>query len=121
MTRFERELSGALGAFWKKNAEKEIEKMQARADNGEIRTDSQGAAFWARSGKALPSDSAEILGFTTFEFDSTATADLREAQTIAFLAGYRHTPTAEERAEMQAVFGKGTTVVDCLSGQKIRL
>ena len=76
---------------------------------------------WADKFRQLPSDSAEILGFTTFEFDPTATADLREAQTIAFLAGYRHTPTTEERAEMQAVFGKGTTVVDCLSGQKIRL
>ena len=121
MTRFERELSGALGAFWKKNAEKEIEKMQVRANSGEIGTDAQGAAFWASNGKALPSDSVEILSHTTFEFDATATADLREAQTIAFLAGYRHTPTAEERAEMQAAFGKGTTVVDCLSGEKIRL
>ena len=31
MTRFEQELSGALGAFWKKNAEEEIRKMQARS------------------------------------------------------------------------------------------
>ena len=26
MTRFEKELSGALGAYWKKSAEKELEK-----------------------------------------------------------------------------------------------
>jgi len=27
MTRFEKELSGALGAYWKKSAEKELEKI----------------------------------------------------------------------------------------------
>ena len=27
MTRFEKELSGALGAYWKKSAEKELEKV----------------------------------------------------------------------------------------------
>ena len=27
MTRFERELSGALGAYWKESAEKELKKL----------------------------------------------------------------------------------------------
>ena len=36
MTRFERELSGALGAYWKSSAEKEIRKMEERQMNGEI-------------------------------------------------------------------------------------
>ena len=36
MTRFEQELSGALGAYWKNRAEQEIAVMQARVDNDEI-------------------------------------------------------------------------------------
>ena len=32
MTRFEREISGSLGAFWKKNAEEEVRKAVAQAD-----------------------------------------------------------------------------------------
>ena len=121
MTRFEQEYSGALGAFWARHAQEEIEKMQRKADSGEIRVDENGAAFWATSGKALPSDCTEILSHTTFEFDAAATADLREAQTIAFLAGYRHTPSDEELAEMRAVFGKGATVADCITGKRIRI
>ena len=124
MTRFEQELSGALGAFWKRNAEAEIEKMQARADNDEIRTNIGGGAFWNASGNYLPADCAEILSYTDFPFSLEETARAREEQTAAFLENYRkqsHTPSAEERAEMQAAFGKGTTVVDVISGERIRL
>lgn len=32
MTRFEREISGSLGEFWKKNAEEEVRKAVAQAD-----------------------------------------------------------------------------------------
>ena len=33
----------------------------------------------------------------------------------------RRTSSAEEMAEMRAAFGEGTTVVDVLTGEKIRL
>ena len=46
MTRFEKELSGALGTFWKKNAEMEVERFQTSADQGEIILDADGAARW---------------------------------------------------------------------------
>ena len=36
MTRFEREISGSLGAFWKKNAEEEVRKAVAQADTQAI-------------------------------------------------------------------------------------
>ena len=124
MTRFERELSGSLGAFWKKNAEQEIAKMQERADNDEIRTTISGAAFWNRSGNFLPADCAEILSHTDFPFSLEATAKAREEQTAKQLEAYRKSykgPSEEEKAEMRAAFGTGTTVMDIITGEKIRL
>ncbi len=123
MTRFEQELNGNLGAFWAKHAREEIEKMQERADNDEIRTNCEGGAFWNRSGNYLPEDCAEILSYTDFPFSREATRRAREAQNDAFLADYRknHRTSAEERMEMQAAFGKGTTVVDIITGERITL
>ena len=124
MTRFERELSGVLGAFWKKNAEEEIAKMQRRVDNDEIRTNASGGAFWNSNGNYLPADCAEILSHTDFTFSMEETARARKAQTAAFLDSYRKNykgPTAEERMEMEAAFGKGTTVVNMITGKKTRL
>lgn len=124
MTRFERELSGSLGEFWKKNAEQEIAKMQERADNDEIRTNTEGGAFWNKSGNYLPADCAEILSYTNFPFSLEATAKAREAQTAMQLEAYRKSykgPSAEERMEMEAAFGKGTTVVNVITGERTKL
>lgn len=100
MTRFERELSGALGAFWKKHAEDEIAKMQEWVDNDEIRTNIGGGAFWLSNGNYLPADCAEILSHTDFPFSLEETNRARKAQTEAFLANYHHEITEEERFEM---------------------
>lgn len=124
MTRFERELSGNLGGFWKKNAEQEIEKMQQRVDNDEIRTNMNGAAFWNSNGNYLPADCAEILSHTDFPFSVEATAKARAAQTAMQLEEYRKSrrePGEEEKAEMRAAFGAGSTVVDIITGERIRL
>ena len=124
MTRFEQELSGALGAFWKKNAEQEIAKMQERANNDEIRTNAEGAAFWNSNGNYIPSDCAEILSYTDFPFSIEATVKAREAQTAMQLEAYRKSckgPSEEEKAEMRAAFGTGSTVVDIITGERIRL
>lgn len=123
MTRFARELSGDLGAFWKKNAEQEIARLQEQADNGEIGTTETGAAFWKSSGNFLPADCAEKLAYTDFPFSAEATAEAREEQNTAFLNDYRRNArtTAEDRMEMEAAFGKGTTVVNILTGERIKL
>lgn len=124
MTRFEKELSGALGAYWKKNAEQEIAKMQARADNDEIRTNMNGAAFWNSNGNYLPADCAEILSHTDFPFSLEETAKARKAQTAMQLESYRKSytgPSEEEKAEMRVAFGTGSTVVDIITGERIRL
>ena len=124
MTRFAQELSGALGAFWKKDAEARIARMQERVDNDEIRTNMNGAAFWNSNGHYLPSDCLEVLSHTNFPFSIEETNRAREAQNELFFENYRKNyqgPSEEELAEMQAAFGTGTTVVDVITGQEIRL
>ena len=124
MTRFEQELSGALGAYWKNRAEQEIAVMQARVDNDEIRTNANGGAFWNCSGGYLPADCAEILSYTNFPFSLKETSRAREAQMDEFLENYRRNykgPSDEELAEMREAFGPDTTVVNAITGTEIRL
>ena len=124
MTRFEQELSGSIGAFWKRDAEERIARMQAQADNGEIRTNMNGGAFWNSNGNYLPADAAEVLSHTDFEFSLEETARARKVQTAMQLEAYRKNyrgPSEEEKAEMRAAFGPGTTVVDVISGDRIQL
>lgn len=42
MTRFQRELSGQLGAFWQKHAEEQLAHVKADLDSGEITIDEAG-------------------------------------------------------------------------------
>ena len=122
MTRFAREWNGELGAFWQKNAHEEAARLLAQRDNIEIEED--GAAKWKSNGSYLPADVVEKLIFAGADFFSAeATAAKREAQTAEFLGNYRqnHKTTTEERMEMEAAFGKGTTVVNILTGEKIKL
>lgn len=122
MTRFAREWNGELGAFWQKNAHEEAARLLAQKDNIEVEAD--GAAKWKSNGNYLPADVVEKLTFAGADFFSAeATAAKRDAQTAEFLNSYRqnHKVTAEERMEMEAAFGKGTTVVNIITGEKIRL
>ena len=122
MTRFAREWNGKLGAFWQKNAHGDAARLLAQRDNIEVEED--GAAKWKSNGSYLPADVVEKLTFAGADFFSAeATAAKREAQTAEFLGNYRqnHRTTAEERAEMEAAFGKGTTVVNIITGEKIKL
>ena len=122
MTRFAREWNGELGAFWQKNAHEEAARLLTQRDNIEVEED--GAAKWKSNGSYLPADVVEKLIFAGADFFSAeATAAKREAQTAEFLGSYRrnHKTTTEERMEMAAAFGKGTTVVNILTGEKIKL
>ena len=122
MTRFAREWNGELGAFWQKNAHEDAARLLAQRDNIEVEED--GAAKWKSNGSYLPADVVEKLIFAGADFFSEeATAAKREAQTAAFLENYRrnHRTTEEERMEMEAAFGKGTTVMDIITGDKIQL
>ena len=126
MTRFERELSGALGAYWKSSAEKEIRKMEERQINGEIFFGADGVVRWTSNNRVMPKDCREILSHTVYRdlFSEEASRAAEDAETAAFLESYRKNytgPSEEEKAEMRAAFGTGSTVVDIITGERIRL
>ena len=126
MTRFERELSGALGAYWKSSAEKEIRKMEERQMNGEIFFGADGVVRWTSNNRVMPKDCREILSHTAYRdlFDEEASRAAEDAETAASLEAYRKNyqgPSEEEKAEMRAAFGTGSTVVDIITGERIRL
>lgn len=123
MTRFQRELSGELGEFWKKEAEKQLDKVRAELAEGKISIDAEGVARNC-IGRVLMDDLLEQLGMVTDKVNVEATRAARETENAAFLAEYRvrrNAPSAEELAEMRATFGAGATVVDVLTGEKIAL
>lgn len=126
MTRFERELSGALGAYWKSSAEKEIRKMEERQMNGEIFFGADGVVRWTSNNRVMPKDCREIISHTAYRdlFSEEASRAAEDAETAAFLESYRKNytgPSEEEKAEMRAAFGTGSTVVDVITGKRIRL
>lgn len=88
MTRFEREISGSLGEFWKKNAEEEVRKAVAQADT-QATVDADGAIKWNSNGRYLMDDFCEKLEYAGYAFDREATARKREAQNEESLAEYR--------------------------------
>jgi len=126
MTRFEMDLAGRFGDYWKKEAEKEIEKMTDRVLNGEVFFGVDMVARWKSNGRCLPNDVVKILNHTPYRdlYDEEATAKAREEEDDEFLREYRESRgeyTQEEIFEMQAAFGAGTTVVDVITGQRITL
>lgn len=123
MTRFEKELSGMLGPFWQKEAEKELASVKAELKAGQITIDENGIARNC-AGNILMDDMLEKLSMVTDKADIGATQAAREAEYSEFLKQYRANRkphTAEEIAEMRATFGEGTTVVDIFSGEEITL
>lgn len=120
MTRFEREISGSLGAFWKKNAEEEVKKAVAQAEK-DATVEAGGAVKWNSNGRYLMDDFCEKLEYAGYDFSREATAKKRDAQNEESLAEYRRNYKglgAEELAEARAAFGEGTTVVNVLTGDK---
>ncbi len=120
MTRFEREISGSLGAFWKKNAEEEVKKAVAQAEK-DATVEADGAIKWNSNGRYLMDDFCEKLEYAGFDFSREATAKKRDMQNEESLAEYRRNYkglSAEELAEARVAFGEGTTVVNVLTGDK---
>ena len=123
MTRFEKEISGSLGEFWKKNAEEEVRKAVAQADT-QATVEADGAIKWTGNGRYLMDDFCEKLEYAGYAFDREATARKRDAQNEESLAQYRRNDrglSGEALAEAGAAFGEGATVVNVLTGRKTRL
>ena len=123
MTRFERELSGALGAYWKNSAEKELEEIRKDLEAGKITIDENGVARNC-IGRVLMSDMLEKLTYVTDEVDAEATKAARDEEVTRSLADYRRNakPASEEEiSEIRAAFGEGQTIVNILTGERITL
>lgn len=123
MTRFEMEISGKLGDFWKRNAEEEVKKAVAKAD-ADAAVEADGAIKWNSNGRYLMDDFCEKLEYAGYPFNREATAKKRDAQNEESIAEYRRNYrglSGEELAEARAAFGEGTTVVNVLTGERTRL
>lgn len=123
MTRFQKELSGEFGAYWEKEAQKELERVKADLQAGRITIDGSGVARNC-IGRVLMSDMLEKLAMVTDKASVEATTAARDKEISESLAEYRKNArpvSEEERMEMQAAFGKGTTVVNILTGEKTEL
>ena len=88
MTRFERELSGALGAYWKTSAEKELTRIRQELEQGRITIDENGVAR-NQIGRVLMSDMLEKLTYITNAVDAEATAAARDEDGSRTRAVYR--------------------------------
>lgn len=123
MTRFEQEITGALGEWWKSHAEKEVQRSVQEAD--ELATvDENGAIKWNSNGHYLMDDFCERLEYAGYNFSRETTAKARDLQNNAFIAEYRRNyqePTEEELFEMRAAFSEDATVVNILTGREIHL
>ena len=123
MTRFEKELSGALGAYWKKEAKKELERVKKDLDEGKITIDENGIARNC-IGRTLHDDMLEKVAKVSDKVNIEATRVARDEETANVIEAYRASytgPSEEEMFEMRAAFGTGTTVVDIFTGKKIKL
>ena len=123
MTRFEKELSGALGAYWKKEAEKALAKVEADLENGNITIDKNGVARNS-IGRVLQNDMLEKVAMVTDKVNVEATRAARQEETAKVIDSYKASykgVSPEEMSEMVAVFGTGTTVVNILMGTRIIL
>ncbi len=83
-----------------------------------------GVARWASNGAIPPADCCDDFAEAGCPIDVAACKVARDADNAAFVTAYRKNPpvvTAEAMAEMRAAYGTGTTVVDVISGRRIKL
>ena len=123
MTRFQQEISGALGQWWKEQAERELDMAVKKADIDAI-VELDGAIRWKESGNYLMDDFCEQLEYAGYPFSREATSKARDIQNNKFIEEYKQNytgPTEEELFEMRAAFGEGKIVVDVITGNAIQL
>ena len=125
MTRFDKELKGEYGEFWKKEAIQYLHKIEEEVFRGEITIDKEGVARNC-IGRVVMDDVANALDYIirdgSFSWDKTIEA--RNKENEEFLKEYASREphySSEEIAEMKAAFGEGTRVVNILTGKEIQL
>lgn len=119
MTRFQMELSGMLGEFWKKQAEQELQKVKSDLDSCRITIDGDGVARNC-IGRALMDDMLEKVELVAPDcVNVSATRATYAAERDEVLRRYASREMgAEEMHEMRSAFGAGTTAVDALTERR---
>lgn len=120
MTRFEREISGSLGEYWKTSAEKEVRDAVIKVNSDAI-VEEDGAIKWKSNGNYIPDDFCEKLEYAGYEFDRQATSNKRDVQVSEFIKNYTKNKkdfSEEEKMELDANNKPGTVIVDTISGSE---
>lgn len=123
MSRFQREISGQLGDFWKKNAEEEVIKAVKLANEDSI-VETDGAIKWKKSGNYVPDDLCEKLEYAGFNFSRKVTNNKREEQNALFFKNYKESKReidSEQKVEMNANFEKDDIIIDVISKKKYKI
>ena len=121
---FDRELAGERGDYWKKEAERHLDRIRADFKSGQLIIESDGAGIWRSSGNYLPDECAYWAFVAGLPIDLDATEKKRDEQTERQLSEYRKNykgPSQEELAEMRNAFGEGARVVNVLTGTVTQL
>ena len=122
MTRFQQEISGQLGENWKKSAEREVEQAKNWFEEKAYVVD---GIFRCKSNDRIPfDDMLEKMEYAGCQFDREASSLTRDEEVKIEIAKLRSKPAVHSEAEMRemrAAFGVGATVVDILTGEKIKL
>lgn len=83
-----------------------------------------GVVRWRSNGMVPPEDVLEFWHYLRKPFDLKKSLKARDKDLDEFVRRYRENqrpPSDEQLAEMRNVFGRGTTVVDVISGRRIKL
>lgn len=120
MTRFQANLKGLNGEFWRKDAERELQEIKADLEAGNITIDEEGVGYNS-IGRVLMSDLAEKVALVTDRIDLDATEAARDEEVRISLQNYKPIMDDETLMEMRAAFGEGVVVRDIVTGERITL
>lgn len=123
MTRFQNELSGMLGEFWKKSAERELAEINSMIENGNISIDKKGVAR-NKIGRVVDDELLEKISYIneSVSIVETRKARLNYVQSVTEkYINKNSTISNSEKLEMTSVFGSGSTVIDVISNKEIML
>jgi hypothetical protein len=118
MTDYIRQLENPRFAFEKQEAERLVHSF----DEAEVK---DGVVRWKSNGSVPPNDVMDLWEYVGKVFDKAKSQEARDKDIDTFAAAYRIKQselTAEQKSErkanLRAAYGRGTVVVDVLTGEK---
>ena len=125
MTRFEADLNGVFGEYWKRDAENKMKDVKEEIEVGRISIDENGIARNC-IGRVIMSDLLEVVAKVSDKVDVAATMAARKEEVEKSIKEYKEqrkgcSYSEEELAELRAIHGPGAKIVDCITGESIIL